>query len=126
MFTQKFDSFVIEGETITCIVDDVTYTATIVHDSDSSIDDDDMHNTDQSVTGTDDIKHATLMDNRIAYLNNEWWYGGVVISAERRDGWKHDDIASVWGIECNYPSEQNEHLTEIANELLKEYLNNDE
>ena len=53
MFTDNFDGYVCAGEKIECVVNGITYTARIVTDICASIDNDDMHNIDQSVTGCD-------------------------------------------------------------------------
>lgn len=124
-FTEQFDGYAIAGEYITCTVGDTTYTATLERDDDASIDDDDCHNTDQSVTGCDDEQHARLMQARQDYCDGKWWYGGIVLSAER-DGWVKDHMQSLWGIEVNYPDGDNNYLTEVANEILAEYLREEE
>jgi len=120
-FTEKFDSYVTAGDSIECVVGDITYTATLVHDQDASINDDDCHNVDQSVSGCDDEQYAKLMEARKAYADGEWGYMGIVLSAER-DGWIKDHMQSLWGIEYNYPDGDNSYFTEVANELLTEEL----
>ena len=122
MFTDNFDDFAISGESITCVLAGVTYTATIEHDGDSGIDDDDCHNPDQSVTGCDNEQHARLLECREAWFNDQWWFGYVTLSAETADGWSKDNLGSLSGIEVNYPDGNNNYLKEVANELLREYL----
>ena len=53
-FTEGFDSYVCDGDTITTEHDGIEYTAMIAQDMDASIDDDDCHNPDQSVTECND------------------------------------------------------------------------
>ena len=122
MFTQKFDRFVCEGDTIETERDGFTITARIVHDPDSGIDDDDCHNPDQSVTGCDDEQHEALMSAREAWLNDEWFYCGIILDVSRNGVPVETHAASLWGIEANYPGSDNSYLTEVANELLDEAL----
>jgi len=122
MFTQQFDRFVCEGDTIETERDGFTITARIVHDPDYGIDDDDMHNRDQSVTGCTDEEHARAMEARRAWTVGEWFYCGVVLSVSRNGHLIDDHAAALWGIEANYPGSDNSYLTEVANELLDEAL----
>lgn len=63
--------------------------------------------------------------------NDEWFYCGIVLSVSKsiaikgyvqREVVLSNHAASLWGIECNFPDSKNEHLTEIANELISEAL----
>lgn len=57
-----------------------------------------------------------------AWCDDEWYYVGVVISATY-DGYEiSDNAAALWGVECDYPDSDNSYLTEIANDLLEEAL----
>jgi len=121
-FTSTFNTYACAHDTIQTIeIAGVIYTATIVHDCTSDIDDDDCHNTDQSVTGCSDDQHEKLLAARKAWLGDDWFYCGIVISGNR-DGWINDHLNSLWGLGCNYPGANNSHLTMVANELLTEYL----
>ncbi len=120
MFTEKFDTFVCMGDTISTEVDGFTITARIEYDQDYRIDDDDSHNIDQSVTGCDDEQQAELIAARNAWYNDEWWYGGVVLSVSKAGVVLTDHAASLWGIDINHPCGNNDYLTEVANELLAE------
>jgi len=120
-FTQKFENYACIGDSISVDIDGTTYTAYLEFDHDYNIDDDDMHNPDQSVTGCNEAQQTKLLAARQAWFDDEWFYCGVVIRAER-DGWKKDHLASLWGIECNYPESDNSYLTEVANELLSEAI----
>lgn len=120
MFTDKFDSFVCIGDTIETEVDGFTITARVEFDDCYGIDDDDVHNSDQSVTGCSDEQNETLIANRQAWYNNDWWYGGVVVCVSKNGVVLDEHAASLWGIEVNYPTGDNSYLTEIANELLSE------
>lgn len=57
-----------------------------------------------------------------AWCDDEWTYCGIVISVSRNGVTLDDHAASLWGIELNFPGSANEYLTEVANELLPEAL----
>jgi hypothetical protein len=65
-----------------------------------------------------------------AWCNDKWHYFGVVISFHQLvDGEEvefGDYLASLWGIEGNFPKSDNSYLTEEANELLEEARGSDE
>ena len=123
MYTDKFDAFVCQDDSITVDVDGFTATARIEYDETYNIDDDDCHNTDQTITGCNDKQFKELLSNRQAWFNDEWFYCGVVISVSR-NGIKLTDWDALWGIEANYPTGNNDYLTEVANELLSDAIDN--
>lgn len=125
MFTKGFDDYVCEGDTISCTVEGFDITAQIVRDDDYNIDDDDGHNPDPKVTGCNPRQQKKILAARKAWQNDEWFYCGVSLSVSRAGIELAEHAASLWGIECNYPSRRkhpNTHLTEVANELLPEAL----
>ena len=122
MFTQKFDTYVCLGDTITCEAEGFTFTARIEHDPDYHIDDDDTHNTDQSVTGCDETQQKKLIEAREAWHNNDWFYCGIVISVSRNGVELNDHAASFWNMECNHPGSDNAYLSECANELIDDAI----
>jgi hypothetical protein len=105
MFKKPFDGYVCHGDRISCTVGDTTYTARLEVDIDCSPDDFDCYD-DEAIA---------------AWKRDEWRYYGVVIDAER-DGWEKRDLASLWGIEGNFPGSDNSYLLEVANELLSEAI----
>ena len=122
MFTDKFDSYICVGDSITVDVNGFTVTARIVFDGDTNIDDCDSHNVDQRVTGCDDAQQAKLLAARKAWSDDEWFYCGVVLSVTKADIELTDHAASLWGIECNYPGSDNAYLADVANELFNEAM----
>lgn len=122
-FEKGFAAFVCEGDSISVNVGEITYTARIVRDQYSHIDDDDYHNPDQAISGCPNEDYDKLLAARKAWFEDEWFCGGIIIDAER-NGWKKEHLASLWRIECNYPGSDNGHLLEIANELLEEVIDN--
>lgn len=121
-FTKGFDSYACVGDSITCTVDGFDVTARIEHDAESHIDDCDTFSTDQSITGCNDEQFAKLLDDRRAWLADEWHYCGIVLSVARKGVTLDTNAASLWGLECNFPGGDNSYLTEVANELLDEAL----
>ena len=124
MFTVNFDSYICPGDSITCEVAGFTITARIESDSDYGIDDDDCHNIDQKVTGCSDEQQKTLLANRQAWFDDEWWYGGIVLKVEKNGITFGDYLYSVWGFEINYPGSDNKFLLDAANEMLPTSLEN--
>lgn len=120
MFTQSFDKYVCEGDAISTNYEGFDFVATVYRDTDYRIDDDDCHNPDQSVTGCNDEQFERLLSARKAWFNDEWFYCGIVLSAYKNGILIDDHIASLWGIECNYPDSDNSYLLKVANDLLDE------
>lgn len=105
MFTTQFREFVCVGDTVQCIVDGVMYTATVHHDADSHPSDFDCYSAHQIAR----------------FDNEEWFFCGIVLSAEDDNGWTNDHIDSLWGVECNIAND-NSYLLDVANELLADAL----
>ncbi len=53
------------------------------------------------------------------WKNDEWFYGGLVVSVWYNEIQLSHNITSLWGIECNF-DENNSFLTEQAGELIEE------
>ena len=107
MFKSQFDAFVCEGDSITCEIDGVTYTARLAHDWDSRPEDSECYTKRQIE----------------AWKADEWHFFGVVISAEIDGVSLGYHLASLWGIEGNFPSRRknpNTYFRDAANELLDE------
>lgn len=121
-FTEEFPKYACEGDEIECESEGFTIIARILHDTDYRIDDDDMHNIDQSVTGCDDEQQEKLLAARQAWFTDEWFYCGIVLSVTKNGIVLDDHATSVWGMECNYPDSDNSHLNEAVNELLSEAI----
>jgi hypothetical protein len=128
-FESVFDDYVMVGDRIYAEIDGFSIAARIEYDQDRRIDDDDCHNPDRSVTGCNDEQQAKLMKARDAWVKDEWFYCGVVLSVCKNGVSLDKHAASLWGIEANYPKNcsssdrPNDYLTEVANELLDEALN---
>jgi hypothetical protein len=60
-------------------------------------------------------------DHVKAWERGNWQFVGVVLSVWVEDMCLDDHAASLWGIECNFGTD-NLHLTECADDLLPEAL----
>lgn len=134
-FSEKFDSYVCEDETITAQVDGFTVTARVVRgDSPDTPDErqdgfwpslrpDDAGFIGADKTG-DDLAKADKHAGRImqAWRDDAWFYCGIVLSVACASIALDNHAASLWGIEANYPDSDNAYLTEVASELLPEAL----
>ena len=92
-----------KANSIDCEVDGVTYTARLERD------------TDTAPTDYECYDEAVIE----AWNRDEWHYFGVVIDAGI-DGWEKSHLASLWGIEGNFPSSDNSYFLQVANDLLQE------
>lgn len=133
-FNRSFDSYACIGDRITADVGGFEVIATIHHDD--SPDRPDENNdgfwpsrdpkaagwigNDPAVSFEDQQAHAEEVMR--AWEADEWCYVGVVLSVKRNDVTLERNAAALWGVEMNYPGGDNSYLTEVANELLDEAL----
>ena len=103
-FRPAFDNYVIPGDFIVINEGNFTYTITLEFDEISSPHDYECYE-------KKDIDR---------WLNDEWFYGGLIVSAEYKDIPLSDNLAALWGLECNFIENDNSYLTEVAYELLEE------
>ena len=122
MFTTNFDDYICTGDKITTEIDGFVIQAEVVFDVDYHIADNDCHSLEQAVTGSSEEQHKKILEAHGAWIAGEWWYGGLVLSVNKADVVLSDNAASIWGLEINYPNGDNSYLTEVANELLPEAL----
>ena len=135
-FTTPFDSFVCEGDSLTCDVAGFEITARIVRDDCPDAPDErqngfwpSLYTDAPGFIGSGNnfrerFAHAQARAETVmkAWRKGEWFYCGIVLSAAF-DGIELDaHAASLWGIEANYPDSDNAYLTDVANELLPEAL----
>ena len=131
-FSERFDSFACEGDTITCEVDGFTFTARIVADDCPDAPDQrqdgfwpSLYKDAPGFIGPGNgfrKRFAEAQANAEAVMDawrkGEWFYCGIVLSVERDGIELESHAASLWGVECNYPGTDNSYLTTVANELL--------
>ena len=56
------------------------------------------------------------------WLNDEWFFVGIVLSVEKNGVLIDNHASSLWGIECNYNKKANRYLDELARELESEAI----
>jgi len=140
-FSQKFATYACVGDQITCTVDGYDVTATIVHDDQSGapyVEDDgfwpslDRHRAgyigdkSKATLARHTAKAQAILD---AWRRDDWFWCGVVLSVSRDGAKLSDHAASLWSIECNYPTftkaqarASNAYLSVVANDLLGDAL----
>ena len=105
----QFDRFVCAGDTITWAHKGFDICARVEYDSGTRPEDSDCYSKKQ-------------ID---AWKNDEWFYCGIVLSVEFNGVELSDHAASLWGIECNFPSRRknpNNYLSEVCEELQEAAL----
>lgn len=103
-FTAQFDKYACVGDTIRRnLTNSVAVVATLKFDEDTHVDDFDCYE-------PKDVRR---------WKSEEWFFGGIVLSIEVNGETVRDHVASLWGIDVNFGSD-NAHLAEVANELLAE------
>mgnify|MGYP001463053607 FL=1 len=135
-FTNRFNTYACEGDTIGCEAEGFTFTARIVADDCPDAPDQrrdgfwpSLYKDAPGFIGPGNgfrqrfaeaqAKAEAVME---AWRKGDWFFCGIVLSVER-DGIELDNhAASLWGVECNYPGADNSYLTNVANELLPEAL----
>lgn len=130
MFAKDFDKYACVGDAIECEVDGFTIVARIEHDSDAGIDDDDCHPAEYNVEifGEDTPANRACFEKalaaREAWLRDEWFYCGIVLSVARNGVMLDKHAASLWRVDVNHSASENgnAYLREVANELLPEAL----
>lgn len=125
-FVDEFDGYACENDMIQCDHQGYHVVAKIERDEHHGIDDDDCHSVAQDVTGCNDEQFSWLMHCRSEWENNEWFYCGIVLSVFFNGVEIEEHAASLFGIECNYPQQDdntdNSYLRTVANELLPEAI----
>jgi len=135
-FTEKFQTYVCLGDSISMDVGDYTGTARIAYDDTPDKPDERdcgfWPSLDPNAAGfigagngwrkrfeKQQAKAESMMD---AWKNDDWFYCGIILSVSIDGAELIDHAASLWGIEANYPDSDNSYLSEVANELLPEAL----
>lgn len=135
-FTTRFQSYVCEGDSLTCEVSGFEIIARIVRDDSSDAPDERQDGFWPSLykdapgfigAGNNFCERFAQAQARAeavmeAWRGDEWFYCGIVLSVAFEGVLLDDHVASLWGIEANYPDSDNAYLTDVANELLPEAL----
>ena len=102
----KFDSYVCAGDSVQWDHEGYSFTARIEFDDNIDITDFDCYSAVK-------IKQ---------WKNEEWFFCGIIVSAEKNGVKLSDHAASLWGIECNYNKTSNKYLSEVCAELQDEAI----
>lgn len=135
-FTQRFQTFVCEGDSISCEVAGFEITARIVRDECGDAPDQrqdgfwpSLYKDAPGFIGPgpnhrERFAQAQAKAEAVmaAWRKDEWFYCGIVLSVALEGVTLEHRAASLWGIEANYPGSDNAYLTEVAQELLPEAL----
>ncbi len=135
MFTQGFNSYACEGDSISCEVAGFTLTATIYRDDNGdspeerydgfwpSIDPKSAGYIGQKSTATLRRHMAKAKAILEAWERDDWFYVGVAVTVSRSGICLTGKYGNaLWGVECNYPESDNSYLMVVANELAPEAL----
>ena len=135
-FTEEFQNYVCLGDSISVDIGDYTVTARTAHDD--TIDKPDKRDCgfwpslDPNAAGfigagngwrkRFDEQQAKAESVMAAWLNDDWFYCGIILSVTIGETELTDHAVSLWGIEANYPDSDNRYLSQVANELLPDAL----
>jgi len=135
-FTERFGTFVCEGDSITCEAQGFEITARIERDDCNDAPDErqdgfwpSLYKDAPGFIGPGNnwrerfaqaqARAEAVME---AWRKDEWFYCGIVLSVALEGVTIEPHAASLWGIEANNPDSDNAYLTEVAQELLPEAL----
>ena len=135
-FTQRFQNFVCEGDSISCEVAGFEITARIVRDDCPDAPDErqdgfwpSLYTDAPGFIGPGPNHRQRFAEAQAraeavmeAWRTDEWFYCGIVLSVALEGVTLDAHAASLWGIEANYPGSDNAYLTKVAQELLPEAL----
>lgn len=132
MFTQKFASYVCQGDTIQCELEGFTCIARIYRDDSNDKpdqrDDGFWPSKDKTAAGyvlpeNFEAEYAKAENVMRGWKNDEWFYCGVGVTIHKAGVQLTGQFDhALWGVECNYPGSDNDYLREVANDSLQEAL----
>lgn len=105
----QFDCFALVGESVTWQAEGFDITATLEADFDTHPENSECYTKKQIE----------------AWKNDDWFYVGVVLSVAKNGVSLDDHAASLWGVDCNFPSRRknpNTYLSECAREMESDAL----
>lgn len=101
----KFCAYVCPGDSIEWNAEGFDFVARLEHDGDTKPTDFDGYSEELIKKWRDD----------------EWFYGGLIVSVSKNGVPLSDHAASLWGIDCNY-GQDNDYLSEICQDLQDEAI----
>lgn len=105
----KFDRYVCPGDTVQWSIEGFDISARVEFDGDTKPTDFDCYSKSEIA----------------AWKNEEWFFCGIVLSVSRNGVELSDHVASLWGVECNFPPRRknpNTYLSEVCAELQSEAI----
>lgn len=105
----QFKQYVCAGDTVQWSHEGFNITARVEYDQDAKPDDSECYSKKQIQ----------------AWKNDEWFFCGIVLSAEFNGVKLCDHAASLWGIVCNFPSRRknpNTYLSDVCGQLQGEAI----
>ena len=135
-FTERFDTFVCEGDCIACEQDGFRIVARIVRDDSPDAPDQrqdgfwpSLYKDAPGFIGPGPNHRERFAKAKAeaeaimeAWRRGDWFYCGIVLSVSL-DGVILDEHAiSLWGVEANYPESDNTRLTDAADDLLPDAI----
>jgi hypothetical protein len=131
-FTDEFQKFVCEGDTIACEADGFEIIARLVRDDCGDAPDQrsdgfwpSLYIGNPGFIGPGNgfrqrfaEAHAKAEAVMEGWRTGDWFYCGIVLSVSCGGVVLESHAASLWGIEANYPDADNAFLTEVAIDLL--------
>lgn len=105
----QFDRYVCAGDTVQWEHEGFNITARVEYDQETRPEDSECYTPRQVA----------------AWKNDEWFFCGVVLSVELNGVQLSDHAASLWGIDCNFPSRRknpNTYLSEVCADLESEAI----
>ena len=135
-FTEQFQSYVCEGDSIDCTIEGYDVTARLLRDDSPDKPDERQDgfwpSLDPKAAGfigdgprpKERLEAAQAKAEAImqSWFADDWFYCGIVLSVSRAGVLLDDHSASLWGIEANYPDSGNAYLGTVADELLPEAI----
>jgi hypothetical protein len=101
----KFRAYVCPGDSIEWNSEGFDFVARLENDSDTKPTDFDGYSEESIKKWRDD----------------EWFYGGLIVSVSKNGVPLSDHAASLWGIDCNY-GQDNDYLSEMCQDLQDEAI----
>ena len=135
-FTERFGTFVCEGDCIACEQDGFRIVARIVRDDSPDAPDQrqdgfwpSLYKDAPGFIGPGPNHRERFAKAKAeaeaimeAWRRGDWFYCGIVLSVSL-DGVILDEHAiSLWGVEANYPESDNTRLTDAADDLLPDAI----
>jgi hypothetical protein len=133
MFTENFKAKARDGDSISCVVNGITYRATIEREDDAGAPDKNSEgfwpSLDKDAPGwvgenplrTYDEQMANCREVMTRWKTGKMVYCGVILSAEKAGIQLLERYHfALWGVDVNWPWGDNAYLREVANDLLHE------